>query len=134
MREATHALAERTRNLAVAATDEGRYWHSGYANIFLNPEFADLEACANLFTFLEEARKMQELFFERIQGESPIEVVFGEELGWSGLSPVGVIVTRFNIGKKQGALAVIGPVRLSYSTIIPVVRYFGNLIQEIAEK
>ena len=134
LREATRALAERTKNLAVAATDEGRVWHSGYANVFLNPEFSDLQVCADLFTFLEEAKGLQELFFEKLHGDTPVEVIFGEELGWSGLSPIGVIATRFNIGKKQGALGVIGPVRLSYPTIIPVLRYFGNLIQEIAEK
>jgi heat-inducible transcriptional repressor len=132
-REATHALAEHTKSLAVGATDEGRVWHSGYANIFLNPEFADIETCANLFALLEEVKRMQELFFERLQGESPVEVVFGEELGWSGLRPVGVVATRFNVGNRRGALGVIGPTRLSYPTVIPILRYFRNLIEEIAE-
>ncbi|MCK4588232.1 hypothetical protein KAT60_00260, partial [Candidatus Woesebacteria bacterium] len=109
-------------------------WYAGYANIFLSPEFADLEVCASLFSFLEEMERLQELFFERVQGESPVEVVFGEEIDWPGLNPVGVVATRFNIKGTPGALGVIGPSRLNYSTVIPVLRYFGNLIQEIAEK
>ena len=128
-----HALAERTHSLAIVAIDEGKIWHSGYSNIFLSPEFADLEICANIFSFLEESKKLQELFFKKVRGESPVEVVFGEELGWTGISPIGIIATRFNIGKKRGALGIIGPVRLSYPTIIPILRYFGNLVQEIAE-
>ncbi|KKT65572.1 MAG: heat-inducible transcription repressor HrcA, heat-inducible transcriptional repressor [Candidatus Curtissbacteria bacterium GW2011_GWC1_44_33] len=34
LEEATKALAERTRNVAVAATDKGKVWHAGYSNVF----------------------------------------------------------------------------------------------------
>lgn len=133
--EATHALAERTKALAVACVHEGdRIWHSGYANVFLNPEFTDLEATASLFSFIEEAQRMQELFFERMSGTSPVEIVFGEELGWPGFSPIGVVGTRFSAAGREGALGVIGPTRLPYPKIIPVLRYFRSLIQEVAEK
>jgi len=132
LKEATHALADRTKSLAIAAVDEGNVWHSGYSNIFLSPEFADLEVCSNLFSLLEEATKLQEIFFGGVHGESPIEIIFGEELGWGRLSPIGVVTTRFNVGNRNGILGVIGPARLSYSTIIPILRYFGNLVQEIA--
>ncbi len=133
LEEVVHALAERTNSLAIATIDEGKSWHSGYSNVFLNPEFADLEICSSIFTFLEETKRLQELFFEKVLGESPVEVVFGEELGWAGMSPIGIVATRFNVGEKRGALGIIGPVRLSYPTIIPILRYFGNLVQEIGE-
>jgi heat-inducible transcriptional repressor len=130
--EATHALADRTKNLAVTVIDEGKMWQAGYANIFKNPEFSDMTACADLFSFLEEVKSMQELFFERAMSGSPIDVLFGEELGWPQLIPVGIVATHFDIRGKKGVLGVIGPVRLSYPTVIPILRYFRNLIQEIA--
>ncbi|MBU0569672.1 hypothetical protein KKB40_02725 [Patescibacteria group bacterium] len=132
MREAVHALAQRTRSLAIAALDEGRVWHSGYANIFLHPEFGNLELSASIFSLLEEARRMQELFFERMTGDSPVEVIFGEELGWAGLNYISVAGTRFNVRGKKCALGIVGPARLSYPTVIPVLRYFRKLIEEIA--
>jgi heat-inducible transcriptional repressor len=132
LEEATHALAEQTKSLAVAATDEGKVWHAGHANIFSNPEFEDLHACADLFSFLDEAERIQELFFQRAFSGSPIDVLFGEELGWPELIPVGVVATHFKIGDRNGALGVIGPVRLSYPTIIPTLRYFRKLIEEVA--
>jgi heat-inducible transcriptional repressor len=133
LEEVVHALADRTHSLAIATIDKGKSWHSGYSNIFLSPEFADLEICSSIFTFLEETKRLQELFFERVQGESPVEVIFGEELGWAGMSPIGIVATRFKAGQQRGALGIIGPVRLSYPTVIPILRYFGNLVQEIAE-
>ena len=133
LEEATKALAERTRNVAVAATDEGKTWHAGYANIFANPEFSDLRDCANLFSFLDEAQSLHELFFEKAISGSPIDILFGEELGWPGLSPVGVVATHFNIRGRNGALGVIGPIRLAYPTIIPTLRYFRKLIEEVTK-
>ena len=131
MDEATHALAARTRSLAVAAIDEGKTWHAGYHNIFDNPEFSDIRTCANIFSFIEQAQRLQELFFERAISGSPIDVLFGEELGWPELMPVGIVATHFSVGGRIGALGVVGPMRLSYQTVIPTLRYFRKLIEEI---
>lgn len=131
MEEATKSLSERTNSLAVSAIDDGKVWHAGYHNIFDNPEFSDLEACSSLFSFLEEVQMVQELFFQRSQGLSPIEVLFGEELGWRGFSPIGVVTTHFNFRGQHGAIGIIGPIRLHYPTVIPTLRYFKNLIEEL---
>jgi len=131
--EVTHELSEITHSLSVAALDdEDRVWHAGYTHIFSCPEFSDLQAVVSLFSLLEEIRQLHELFFERMTGASPVEVIFGEELGWPGFHPVGVVGTRFEIYGKQGALGVIGPSRLPYARVIPVVRYFRDVIQEVA--
>ena len=61
--EATKVLADKTKNIAVAATDEGKIWRAGFSNIFLNPEFSEIETCANIFSVIEEVDKMTELFF-----------------------------------------------------------------------
>ncbi len=33
---------------------------------------------------------------------------------------------------KNGALGIIGPVRMQFPTVIPVVRYFGSMVEEVA--
>jgi len=134
LEEATHALSHVTQSLSVATMDEeDRVWSAGYSHIFHNPEFTDMEATMQLFTFLEEVQLMHELFFRRMTGASPIEVIFGEELGWPGFRPVGVVASQFDIRGKRGALAVIGPTRLPYSRVIPAVRYFRDLIEEVCK-
>ena len=127
----TKSLAERTGNIALAATDEGKVWHSGYASVFANPEFSDLGVCTGLFSFLEEMERINELFFGRANLDNPFDVFFGEELGWPDIGPVGVVTTHFSAGGKKGALGVIGPIRLSYPTVIPTLRYFKNMIEEV---
>ncbi len=135
MDEATHALASRTRSLAVAALKDkkDRFWQAGHSYIFGNPEFSDVLTCQSLFSIFNEFDQMERLFFG-FESTSPLEVLFGEELGIPGLAPTGIISTHFNIGGKRGMLGVIGPARADYSTVIPILRYFGNLVQEISNK
>jgi heat-inducible transcriptional repressor len=141
MDETTRALATRTRSLAVAALKEGnvgsgkkdRFWHAGHSFVFQNPEFYDVHACQDLFSIFEEMDKLDRLFFGT-PPTSPMEVLFGEELGWPELAPTGILSTHFLIKGKPGALGVIGPARADYSTVIPILRYFGNLIEEVANK
>jgi len=136
MDEATHALANRTKSLAVAALKDkkNRFWQAGQSYIFNNPEFAEMSACQSLFSIFDEFDKMDTLFFGMAESTSPLEVLFGEEIGWPELAPAGIVATHFNIKGKPGALGVIGPARSNYGTVIPILRYFGNLIEEVANQ
>jgi transcriptional regulator of heat shock response len=133
MEEATQSLAARTGSLAVGTLDDGnKTWHAGYANLFSSPEFSDLAVCQSIFSLIEEAQRMNELFFQRFDPTSPFDVLFGEDLGWPNFSPVGVVATHFRVHGKNAALGIIGPARLSYSRVIPIMKYFSNMITEIA--
>jgi len=131
--EATHALAHQTKSLAVAVINsEDKLWHAGYSNVFRSPEFSDMGSVSGIFSLLDEVEKLHSFFVDRLTGELAVEVFFGEEIGWSELVPTGIVCTRFQAQGKTGALGVIGPMRLQYSTIVPVIRYFRDLIQEVA--
>jgi len=132
MKDATQALAQQTEYLAVSTIENGDVWSAGHANLYNNPEFYSYQVCQSLFSMLEQGKRLRELFFGHFTGASPIEVLFGEELGWEFFEPIGVVATRFKIGDRQGAIGVVGPVRLNYPRVIPTVRYFGNLIQELS--
>lgn len=132
MHEATKALAQRTQTLAVAATNEGDIYHAGYANILTMPEFYDIDITRTILEMLDETKSLLELF-NKAFGEEPIHFLFGDELGFEFLEPCGMVFTRFEAGpKKSGSIGVIGPSRINYSVVVPTVRYFGGLIEELA--
>lgn len=130
MHEITRSLALQTHSLSVAATDDGRVWHSGYANILEIPEFYNIDVTARVLEMIEETRRIRELFFEKAERDAPVEIIFGEELGWPNFEAVGIIACQFNSPKCIGSLAIIGPVRFNYSRVIPVIRYFSDLVSE----
>lgn len=131
LRDATQALSHQTHYLAISTLDDGIAYAHGHSNLFDSPEFST-QVCRRLFELLEEERQIRELFFGRFTGNTPIEVLFGEELGWEFFEPIGMVATRFKIGEHEGAIGVVGPFRLNYPRVIPTVRYFGNLIQELS--
>lgn len=133
LKEITRALADRTQSLAVASTDKGDVYASGYANILDIPEFYDIDVTRTVLSLLDEARRLQAIF-ERSFGEDPIHILLGEELEQEFLQPCGLVFTHFQAGpEKSGALGIIGPSRLNYARVIPIVRYFGNLLEEISK-
>lgn len=131
IRELTRTLAQSTRNLAVAVTQRGDVYSAGYANILDIPEFFDIDVTRSVFSLLDESKKLQ-LLFERSFGEDPVHILLGEELGQDFLEPCGFVFTNFDAGgDKKGVLGVIGPSRLNYQRVIPIMRYFRQLIDEM---
>lgn len=132
MRETTRALAEKTKAIALAETEEGDFFSAGYANILDMPEFYDIDVTREVLELLDETKKLQSLF-GRTFGEDPIHILFGDELEQEGLRPCGLVFTHFEAGPRKGVLGVIGSYRFNYSTLIPTLRYFGNLISEMSK-
>lgn len=133
LREATRALAGQTHSLAVAATKEGDIYSAGYAHILEMPEFYDIDVTKSVLSLLDEFQVLESLF-EKSFGDDPIHILLGEDLGREFLQPCGLVFTNFQAGPKHsGSIGVIGPYRLNYSAIVPRIRYFGELISELAK-
>lgn len=133
LQEIIKVLAEKTKALAVAVTKEGSLYHSGYANILDMPEFFDIDVTKTVLSLLEEANELRRLFTKSF-GEDPVHVLIGDEFETKLLEPCGLVFAHFEGGPKlSGSLGVIGPSRFDFPFVIPIVRYFGNLIEEIAK-
>jgi len=131
LREITKTLAEKTKILALTITTEGNLYQSGHANILDIPEFYDIDVTKTVLSLIEEINEVQKLFAKSFSDE-PIHVLIGSELGTELLEPCSLIFTDFKAGPKlQGKIGVIGPRRLDFSYIIPVIRYFTELLGEI---
>lgn len=135
LKEATLDLAQRTKTVAVAATDQGDIYISGAANILSMPEFYDIEMTRSMLSLLDEVTRLQEIFLRRAaeEEEEDIHVVFGTDLDADYLSPFGFVFAHFRTGSKHaGSLGVVGPARLNYPYVIPIIRYMCSLVNEMA--
>lgn len=133
LRQATLALANRTKALSIAATDKGDVYYAGVANILDTPEFFDIDVTRTVLSLLDQEVRLHQLFFETSQGEEPVHIVFGADLGWPYFEPVGIAFARFSAGVHgQGTLGIIGPCRLNFAYVMPTLRYFSDLISQMA--
>ncbi len=129
-RMATKNLAQKTKSLAVILTNEGDVYYSGYSNILEMPEFYDIDITKNLLSILDTT-----IYFDRIMSllEDECSVFLEDDFNEAQMQPYGFVFSRFKThGKEAGSVGVIGPCRMQYESVIPVVRYFGNLLGEVA--
>lgn len=133
LRALTKSLAEKTRTLAITTTNEGDIFAAGYANILEMPEFYDIDITKSLLSALDEFDTFTTMM-TGAQDEEDIHVLLGEDLGPRLQGPYGFVFTQYQTPMHlSGQIGVLGPTRLNYTSIIPTVRYFGDLIEEIAK-
>ena len=129
-REATRMLAEKTHTLAITTTSGGDIYYSGAANILEMPEFYDFDLTHNVLASLDRF----DYWWDLLESQAdPFAILLGDQMGaQSVLTQCGYIYSKFSSPRVSGAIGVIGPTRLNYPYIIPIVRYMGNLISEFA--
>lgn len=133
LRMLTKSLAEKTKALAIVTTNQGDLFAAGYANILEMPEFYDIDITKSLLSSLDEFDAFESMFTSVAQDDD-IHVMLGDELGPRFNGPYGFVFTRYHTPMQlTGEIGVLGPTRLNYTQVIPTVRYFGDLIEEIAK-
>ena len=100
----------------------------GRANL-LEQELADLDRIRTLFDDLERKRDIAEFLELTEQGEG-VRIFIGSENKLFSLSGSSLVVSPYmNADRKiVGAVGVIGPTRLNYGRIVPIVDYTAQLV------
>ncbi|WP_425051892.1 heat-inducible transcriptional repressor HrcA [Psychromarinibacter sp. S121] len=102
----------------------------GRANLLgLESEAEDLERIRNLFDDLERKRDIAEFLELTDEGEG-VRIFIGSENKLFSLSGSSLVVSPYmNADRKIiGAVGVIGPTRLNYGRIVPIVDYTAQLV------
>lgn len=132
LRQATKVLSEKTGMLSVAALDNRRVYHSGYAHILDMPEFFDIDVTKTVLNLIDDPEDLWSLW-QQSWGEEPIKITIGEDWGINALAPVGMVCSHFHAANQQGTVGVIGPSRLNYAYVVPIVRYVASLIDQMSQ-
>ena len=92
----------------------------------------DLERIRLLMEQLEGKSEMMELLDQAQQGEG-VRVFIGSENRLFSMSGSSMIVAPYMNGEKKviGAVGVIGPTRLNYARILPIVDYTARTISRV---
>lgn len=131
LREVTKNLAAKTHSLAVTFTDEGDVFYAGYSNILEMPEFYDIDITKNLLAILDNTSTFDRIT-KKLEGECA--VFLEDDFDEATMRPYGFVFVRFHTkADHNGSIGVIGPTRMQYDLVIPTVRYFGNLLGEVAD-
>ncbi len=106
--------------------------YTGTSRILTNPEFSDVQKFSALIELFEEKNIIIHIMEKR--GLAPgINVTIGDENEEASIQECSIITAPYRLGETEGLLGVIGPMRMAYRRIIPVVDYTAKLITRILE-
>lgn len=108
------------------------YVLAGETNLMGFSELADLARLRELFEAFGRKREILELL-DRCISAPGVQIFIGEESGYSVLGDLSVVVASYGAEDRPlGVVGVIGPTRMAYQRVIPVVdvtaRLLGSLL------
>ncbi|MGI9509330.1 MAG: heat-inducible transcriptional repressor HrcA [Geminicoccaceae bacterium] len=119
--------------------DEGVLIVRGQANLLDDvTNLSDLERIRTLFQVLETKRTLLKLI-DRVRGADGLQIFIGSENKLFGMSGCSMIVAPYGTGDPEGeadgrvvgAVGVIGPTRMNYARIIPMVDYTARVVSRL---
>jgi heat-inducible transcriptional repressor len=114
-------------------TDAARLIVRGRANLLAEAGAAEeLDRIRNLFDDLERKRDIEE-FLQLTEDGEGVRIFIGSENKLFSLSGSSLVVSPYmNADRKIiGAVGVIGPTRLNYGRIVPIVDYTAQLVGKL---
>ena len=103
----------------------------GQARILDQPEFSDVTRMKEMFQAFEQKSQMLQLL-GRCMTADGVQIYIGSETPVSHSAGMSLITSRFTTGNNTiGLLGVIGPTRMGYSNVIPIVDYTARLVSRL---
>lgn len=104
----------------------------GRSNLLSAETVNELDRIKHLFDDLERKRDITK-FLELTETSEGVRIFIGSENKLFSLSASSMVVAPYkNDGHKiVGAVGIIGPTRLNYGKIVPIVRYTANVLSSI---
>lgn len=116
------------------STDAPELFLEGQANILEQPEFADAAKMREIFRAFEQKSQLLELLDRSMQADG-VQIFIGSESHLAKMEGMSLITSTYLTGKDTvGVLGVIGPTRMGYGRVIPIVDYTAKLISRLLEK
>jgi heat-inducible transcriptional repressor len=118
---------------AFSSITETDIFIEGKTNILHEPEFSSISKMVDLFNAFEEKATMVRLL-DKFMDPKGVRIAIGSESQVQEMETCSLVTSTYGCGGIiWGALGVIGPRRMNYSRIIPLVDYSAKLLTEILE-
>lgn len=120
-----------TLETIIEGEDKRDVYIDGTSKMIRFPEFSDVERLRDLFHALERKEKLLRLL-DKCLKEEGIHVILGTESDIKEMRDMSIITSTYRISDKSfGVLGVMGPIRMNYSRIIPIVDYTAKTVTDI---
>jgi len=112
------------------AKDRERLYISGTSDILKNPEFNSPDNIKSVIELIDDKEIIIHVLESQGEKGSDLTISIGNENKEKRLKNYSVITTRYIMGDIFGTVSVIGPKRMNYSRIIPLVDHIAKSITQ----
>lgn len=111
---------------------QSKYYLSGKNKVLYQPEFSDLQRVRELLTFFEQNDIFRLVENTESQGMS---VSIGKENQITAMRDCTVITVPYNLNDEEsGTIAIVGPTRMEYQKVIPLVKYLASHMSKLYKR
>lgn len=132
LKSATEVLSDIGENLAFALTNDGFSIYSGASKMLERPEFYEIDVTKSVLRFVDSYDLMKSIV-ESNASSSDVTILIGREIGLANMDPVSLSVVKSTIDNKDCYVGLIGPARINYNKVIPVMRHIKYLLDEVGQ-
>jgi len=109
-------------------SEEGDVVVSGQVRLMEFRELSDIDRLRRLFATFDEKRKILHLL-DQCMRSGGVQVMIGEESGVAVLDECSVVTATYDTGHgEKGVIGVIGPTRMAYRRVIPLVDMTARMV------
>ncbi len=107
---------------------KGDYILAGQTNLMDFAELSDVEKLKRLFDSFNQKRDILHILEQAINAKG-VQIFIGEESGYDVLDNCSVVTSPYDAdGRILGVLGVIGPTRMNYQRVIPIVDITARML------
>ncbi len=121
-------------SIAIGDKTEEEVFVEGASNVFKLPDFSDTEKMRELFRAFEKKAEILNLLNRCIDTDG-VQIFIGSEFDQPGISDCSLVVSRYKGGPNAvGTLGVLGPTRMEYDRVIPLVEQTAGLLGRLLDQ
>lgn len=111
-----------------SSSDRMEYVIAGETNLMGFAELSNVEKLRRLFEAFTQQRDILHLLDQSLKAEG-VQIFIGQESGYTILDDCSVVTAPYTLDKEVvGVLGVIGPTRMAYERVIPIVDITAKLL------
>jgi transcriptional regulator of heat shock response len=132
--EATsRAISTITNYTGIALSPNNRLYFDGTYRMLEQPEFMELETVRNFLKAIEEREELVHIMNQDLEARGTI-IHIGRENIFEELSECTIITSSYKFENRvSGSVGVIGPMRMNYEEIIPMIESLAEMTTEALE-
>ncbi len=121
-------LAQQAVEAPVGVSGRMEYVMAGETNLMEFAELSNVEKLRRLFEAFTQQRDILHLLDQSLKAEG-VQIFIGQESGYTILDDCSIVMAPYTLDKEiVGVLGVIGPTRMAYERVIPIVDITAKLL------